>query len=71
VLRYLMAHDGLQADRMSATGYADTKPAAPNDSAAHQAQNRRVELVVLSTLLTDSTAGANIAGAVIPAGGSG
>ncbi|HEX7106896.1 MAG TPA: flagellar motor protein MotB [Acidothermaceae bacterium] len=77
VLRYLMAHDGLQADRMSATGYADTKPVAPNDSAAHQAQNRRVELVVLSTLLTDSTdstdstAGANIAGAVIPAGGSG
>jgi len=56
VLRYLMAHDGLQADRLSATGYADTKPVVPNDSAAHQAQNRRVELVVLSTLLDDANA---------------
>lgn len=69
VLRYLMAHDGLPAVRMSATGYADTKPVVPNDSPAHQAQNRRVELVVLSTLLNDGSATATTA--ATPAGGSG
>ncbi|MGH8890551.1 MAG: OmpA/MotB family protein [Acidothermaceae bacterium] len=52
VLRYLVANDGLPASRLSATGYADTRPIVPNDSPAHQQQNRRVEVVVLSTLLT-------------------
>ncbi len=52
VLRYLVTNDGLDPNRMSATGYADTRPVVPNDSPAHQAQNRRVEVVVLSTLLT-------------------
>jgi chemotaxis protein MotB len=52
VLRYLVDADGLQPARMSATGYADTKPVVPNDSAAHRAQNRRVEVVVLSSLLS-------------------
>ncbi len=66
VLRYLMAQDGLQADRMSATGYADTQPVVPNDTPAHQAQNRRVELVVLSTLLSDNSTDA----VATPAGGS-
>lgn len=75
VLRYLMAHDGLPAARMSATGYADTKPVVPNDSAAHQAQNRRVELVVLSNLLNDgsnaTTTDTTAATTATPAGGSG
>jgi len=59
---------------MSATGYADTQPVVPNDSPAHQAQNRRVELVVLSTLLDDSAATPTAAGSastvVAPAGGN-
>jgi chemotaxis protein MotB len=71
VLRYLMAHDGMPADRMSATGYADTKPVVPNDSPAHQAQNRRVELVVLSNLLDDDSTAAAATTAAAPAGGSG
>ena len=71
VLRYLMAHDGMPADRMSATGYADTKPVVPNDSPAHQAQNRRVELVVLSNLLDDDSTAAAATTAATPAGGSG
>jgi chemotaxis protein MotB len=53
VLRYLVSHDGLPEDRMSATGYADTRPVAPNDTAAHRQENRRVAVVVLSTLLTN------------------
>jgi chemotaxis protein MotB len=71
VLRYLMAHDGMPADRMSATGYADTKPVVPNDSPAHLAQNRRVELVVLSNLLDDDSTAAAATTAATPAGGSG
>jgi chemotaxis protein MotB len=55
VLRYLVAAQGLDPSRMSATGYADTKPVVPNDTPAHQAQNRRVELVVLSSLLNDAS----------------
>ena len=53
VLRYMVSTDGLQASRMSATGYADTRPVVPNDTPAHQQQNRRVEVVVLSNLLAD------------------
>jgi chemotaxis protein MotB len=51
VLRYLVTNDGLQAARMSATGYAETKPVAANDTVVHRAQNRRVDVVVLSTVL--------------------
>jgi chemotaxis protein MotB len=62
VLRYLVGTDGLSATRMSATGYADTKPVVPNDTPAHQAQNRRVEVVVLSSLLNDAAATATSGG---------
>lgn len=55
VVRYLIATDGLQPNRLSATGYADTKPVVPNDSPAHQAQNRRVDIIVLSSLLDGAT----------------
>jgi chemotaxis protein MotB len=54
VVRYLVGTDGLRANRMSATGFADTKPVVPNDSPAHQAQNRRVDVVVLSALIGDA-----------------
>jgi chemotaxis protein MotB len=61
VLRYLVATDGLQETRMSATGYADTKPLVPNDTAAHRAVNRRVDVVVLSTLLNTTAASTSTA----------
>ncbi|SDH66493.1 Outer membrane protein OmpA [Actinokineospora alba] len=38
---------GVAADRMTAKGYGSTKPVAPNNTAAGQAANRRVEIVVL------------------------
>ena len=38
---------GLDARQWSASGYADTDPVAPNDSAANRRLNRRVELVLL------------------------
>ncbi|MEU8661670.1 OmpA family protein [Actinoplanes philippinensis] len=37
---------GVAADRMTAVGYGEARPAAPNDTAGHRAANRRVELSV-------------------------
>lgn len=45
VLRYLVAQ-GVDPRRMTATGYADTDPLAPNTSPANMARNRRVEFVL-------------------------
>lgn len=39
--------DGIAATRLSATGYSDTHPAAPNISAVNQAKNRRIDVVIL------------------------
>ncbi|HVC25819.1 MAG TPA: flagellar motor protein MotB [Acidimicrobiales bacterium] len=39
--------DGIPATRLSASGYSDTHPAAPNTSPANQARNRRIDVVIL------------------------
>ncbi len=54
VLRYLVTK-GVPGSRLSAAGYADQKPIALNDNDAHRAENRRVEVVILSDI-TDSAA---------------
>ena len=46
VVRYFIQQDGIPADRLSATGYADTKPIADNTTADGAARNRRVEVIV-------------------------
>jgi chemotaxis protein MotB len=48
VLRYLIEHHGIPADRLSAAGYADTRPVFPNDSNEHKDRNRRVEVIVVN-----------------------
>ena len=45
VVRYLRSK-GVDPNIMSAKGRGDTHPAAPNDTPAGRAQNRRIELVV-------------------------
>jgi chemotaxis protein MotB len=50
VLRYLVNTYGFSASKLAAAGYADQRPLAENDSDANRAHNRRVELVVLSTI---------------------
>jgi len=45
VLRYFI-QQGLDPERMSATGYADFIPLVPNDTAENRAKNRRVEFVL-------------------------
>jgi len=46
-LRYLVDVAGIDPRRVSASGYADTRPLAPNDSPENRARNRRVEFVYL------------------------
>jgi chemotaxis protein MotB len=43
VLQYLISQ-GVKPDLVSAQGFGDTNPIAPNDTAQGRAQNRRVEL---------------------------
>ncbi len=46
VARYLMVYGNIPASRISVRGYADQKPLVPNDSEAHRATNRRIEVWV-------------------------
>lgn len=48
VVRHLIAR-GIPADRLSAVGYADTRPLAANDTEAGRAKNRRVSLIIAVT----------------------
>lgn len=45
VLRYFL-EEGIGAQRMTATGYADSVPIAPNNNENNRALNRRVEFVL-------------------------
>jgi chemotaxis protein MotB len=40
---------GIDPGRLQATGNSDTRPIVPNNSPQHQAENRRVQIVVFST----------------------
>lgn len=48
VLRYLISGDHLAPTRMSAAGYADTRPRATNLTDAGRSLNRRVDIVVIA-----------------------
>ncbi len=50
VVRYLIEHLGLKAKRLGAVGYADQRPLLPSSNPASVSVNRRVDIVVLSTL---------------------
>ncbi|MEN6521604.1 MAG: flagellar motor protein MotB [Armatimonadota bacterium] len=47
VIRYMIEECRIPSDRLSAAGYADSKPLVPNTSEKNRALNRRVDLVVL------------------------
>jgi outer membrane protein OmpA-like peptidoglycan-associated protein len=49
VMAYLV-RTGMNPNLLSAVGYGDTKPIAPNDTPEGRAKNRRVELVVSGTV---------------------
>lgn len=48
VLRFLIQEGGIDPGRLSAAGYGEYKPIAPNDSKENRSKNRRVELLVLN-----------------------
>jgi chemotaxis protein MotB len=47
IARYLAEHDEISASRLSAAGFGEFHPVAPNDTREGRARNRRVDLVVL------------------------
>ncbi len=46
----LFIENGIQDARLAAIGHGATRPMAPNDSAANQARNRRVAVMILAAL---------------------
>ncbi|WHZ28165.1 MAG: hypothetical protein OJF51_002963 [Nitrospira sp.] len=49
-----LVNGGLDADRVKAVGYADTKPIAANDTEKGRSKNRRMEIVITQWLDTGS-----------------
>ncbi len=47
VLQYLLHSGGISPDRLSAAGYGEYRPKAPNDTPENKAQNRRVDIVLM------------------------
>ncbi len=47
VLHYLIEQENFRPELLSATGYADTRPVAPNDTALGRRLNRRAVIVIL------------------------
>jgi chemotaxis protein MotB len=54
VLRYFVERFGFAPGRMSAAGYADTRPAGDNATVEGRAANRRVEIVLVATKVTEA-----------------
>jgi len=48
VVRYLSDRKGIPAQRLSAAGYADSRPVAPNRTEEGRVRNRRVDVIILS-----------------------
>lgn len=46
----LFIENGIAKQRLTAVGYGDTRPVGPNDTPEQRQRNRRVEVVILSTL---------------------
>jgi len=51
VLRYLIEEKAISPERLSAEGFAETRPRVPNDSPENRARNRRVSLVLLGRFI--------------------
>ena len=48
VVTRLVDQDGLDPDRLAATGFGDSHAVAPNDTPADRALNRRIDFVILA-----------------------
>lgn len=66
VLATLINREGLAPERMSATGFADTRPLVPMDTRERRARNRRVEVVVLARPLAPDASEAAAVEPIVP-----
>ncbi len=57
VVRYLVTQVGLKPEMLSATGYGEFRPIVPNNSEKNRVKNRRVDIVVLKSVLNISEPG--------------
>lgn len=55
VVRYLVLEGGIAPERLSAVGYADTRPVADNATEEGRQQNRRIEIVLYPAEAPSST----------------
>jgi len=58
VVLYFIRTHGLVPDRLSAMGYADTRPIASNRSAAGRQKNRRIDIVIFTNTVNAPTTSA-------------
>jgi chemotaxis protein MotB len=58
VLRHFVDADRFPSGRISAIGFGEQDPVAPNNTATGRAQNRRVEIVVLASVASEQSGGA-------------
>ncbi|MNX74372.1 Motility protein B [compost metagenome] len=56
LVRFLIERHSYDPRRLSAAGYGEYYPKVPNDTEAHRAQNRRVDIVVLRAAQTPAAA---------------
>jgi chemotaxis protein MotB len=49
VLEIVVSQAGFPPDKISAIGYGEYRPVAPNDTDENKAKNRRVDIVILKT----------------------
>ena len=52
VVRYLIENHGIRPDEISALGYGEFRPLAPNTNDENRAKNRRVDIVVMTMEIT-------------------
>ncbi|OPY03920.1 MAG: Motility protein B [Syntrophorhabdus sp. PtaB.Bin184] len=53
VVRYLIEKHDLSPRRISAVGYAEYHPVAPNDTAENRSRNRRIEIIISRSVTDD------------------
>lgn len=47
IVKYFIEEGNIAPERLSAVGYGELRPLAPNDTPEHRARNRRVEIVLV------------------------
>ncbi len=52
VLRFLIEEGGFDKTKISAVGYGEEHPIAPNDTAENKAKNRRVDFIIVKNIMT-------------------